>query len=190
VLEKPANPPNNFAVTGIYLYGPNVFFEAFPQIERSPRGEYEISSIHSHLLKTGKRVGHKEITGWWKDTGKPEDLLAANELILGLLPMDTFPQIGARTTIAPDVQFDGPVVIGENCVLESCVIGPFVSIGSGSVIRGAAISRSIILPGADIQGDIVMEHSILGRSVTVRKKTAVAAPAIRLLVGDKTVVDF
>ncbi|MBT3949089.1 NTP transferase domain-containing protein, partial [Candidatus Parcubacteria bacterium] len=75
VLEKPENPPNNFAVTGIYLYGPKVFFQAFDHIERSARGEYEISSIHSYLLKQGKSVGAKEITGWWKDTGKIDDLL-------------------------------------------------------------------------------------------------------------------
>lgn len=190
VLEKPESPPNNFAVAGIYLYGPNIFFDAFPRIEKSPRGEYEISSIHSHLLKTGRRVGYKEITGWWKDTGKPEDLLAANELLLGMLPSDAFPVIGAGTTIAPDVRFAGPVVIGENCTLASCIIGPCVSIGAGSAIRGAAISRSILLEGADIQGDIVMENSILGRSVTVRKRTPGAAAPTRLLLGDKTVVEF
>lgn len=79
VLEKPSQAPNNFAVTGIYLYGPDVFFHAFDNIEKSARGEYEISDIHSYFLKQGLRVGYKEITGWWKDTGKSEDLLLANK---------------------------------------------------------------------------------------------------------------
>jgi glucose-1-phosphate thymidylyltransferase len=70
------------AITGIYLYGPKVFFESYDNIERSARGEYEISSIHSDMLKKGKVVGYKEITGWWKDTGKVEDLLIASHLLL------------------------------------------------------------------------------------------------------------
>ncbi len=81
VVEKPSNPPNNLAQTGIYLYGPKVFFQAFSQITKSPRGEYEISSIHSHFLKNNFKVSHKEITGWWKDTGKPEDVI--NKMIEG-----------------------------------------------------------------------------------------------------------
>jgi glucose-1-phosphate thymidylyltransferase len=81
VFEKPHNPTSNLAVTGIYLYNAN-FFKALDHIQKSFRGEYEISDIHSFFLKNNFKVGYKEITGWWKDTGKPNDLLLANKLLL------------------------------------------------------------------------------------------------------------
>ena len=112
VLEKPANPQNNFAVTGIYLYGPKLFFETFEKIEKSDRGEYEISSIHSHFLKNNKNVGYKEITGWWKDTGKPDDLLLANKLLL-----DEKKTLGNGSINVKDfekVEIKNPVLIGKN----------------------------------------------------------------------------
>src|SRR3989338_10988779 len=118
VIEKPEVAPNNFAVTGIYLYGPKIFFEAFDNIEKSARGEYEISSIHSYFLKNNKKVGYKEITGWWKDTGKVEDLLLANQLLLE--KMDAAIKISPTSLVADNVKLIAPVMIGENCQLENC----------------------------------------------------------------------
>lgn len=195
VIEKPVQPPNNFAVTGLYLYGPKVFFETFPQIEKSARGEYEISSIHSHLLKNNRRVGYKEITGWWKDTGKPEDLLLANELLLRQIPEHEFTHpnrvcVGAGTSIKGAVTLRGPALIGENCVLEQCVIGPNASIGEGSVIRGAKVSRSIVLDGATIEGNLCIEKSILGRGIVIKKLDPSPSFPSRFLLGDKTIIEF
>lgn len=189
VIEKPSTPPNNFAQTGIYLYGPKIFFHAFDHIEKSARGEYEISSIHSYLLKNGYRVGHREITGWWKDTGKVEDLLLANQLLLDESSWDTAEKvrIGGGTTMGSGVTIQGPVIIGENCVLEDCTIGPYVTIGSGSTIRQAHIEHSIILDHATITKRVHLAHSMIGKHVTIADT---AAGPQRLIVGDKSILSY
>ncbi len=186
VWEKPKTPPNHLAVTGMYLYGPKIFFETFPQIEKSPRGEYEISSIHAKLLKDGRRVGYQEVTGWWKDTGKPEDLLAANELLLGSIVPPV--AIGAGAVVGQDVVLRAPVVIGEDCILERCTIGPNVSLGKGSRVTGAMIENSMILDGAVIEGAWQIHSSLLGRGVTLRAGHDHWLRE-RLILGDKSVID-
>jgi len=202
VLEKPQDPPNNFAVTGIYLYGTKVFFQAFDHIERSARGEYEISSIHSYLLKQGKKVGAKEITGWWKDTGKIEDLLIANHLLLEKMDAKDFPNhgtveegaqitgnvhVGSGSQISKDVVLTGPIIIGENCVLKNCTIGPCVALGSGCDIKGARVEDSIILDNAEIDTDLFIQNSIIGKSVRFTKKSSDEGRS--MVIGDKTVVE-
>lgn len=207
VVEKPAKAPSPFAVTGIYLYGPKVFFEAFPQIEKSPRGEYEISSIHSHLLKHQFRVGYREITGWWKDTGKPDDLLQANQLLLDNMPTDEFileskvaldssvsgrVRIGAGVRIGANVSLIGPVIIGENCILENCTIGPYVSLSSGSEVKGTQIHDSLILSNSIICGAMKINHSLIGKQASIIKHSIEYANrgGQRLIVGDKTVIEW
>ena len=81
IEEKPQNPKSSFAVSGIYIYDKSIF-EAVNNIEPSARGELEISDAHQYLLDKGYKISYSEITGWWKDTGKPYDLLEANRLIL------------------------------------------------------------------------------------------------------------
>ncbi len=207
VIEKPAIPPSRFAVTGIYLYGPKIFFDTFRQIERSARGEYEISSVHSHLLKHGHPVGYKEITGWWKDTGKPDDLLLANQLLLDTMKEHEFGKlgaaspdailrgnihIGAGTTIGQGVEIDGPAIIGENCMLAHCRIGPHVSIGAGSNIAGATIQNSIFLERTTIHGSIFLKDSIIGKGVVMRKRVGAkdGESHYAVILGDKTVIDM
>ncbi|MBT3419199.1 MAG: glucose-1-phosphate thymidylyltransferase [Candidatus Magasanikbacteria bacterium] len=205
MVEKPQNPPNNFAVTGIYLFGPKFFFQAFDNIEKSARGEYEIPSIYSYLLKNGYRVGYKEITGWWKDTGKPKDLLLANKLLLENMETHEFPNhgsivddtvtlegnvhIGIGSRIGPNATIKGPVIIGENCVLENCVIGPNVTVGRGTEIRRASIQDAIILENAFIDWDIAIENSIIGKAVRLVQRPAVHAQARQMIIGDKTVIE-
>lgn len=203
VIEKPEKPLNNFAVTGMYLYGPRVFFDAFNHIEKSPRGEYEISSIHSHFLKTGKKVGYKEITGWWKDTGKMDDLLIANQLLLDKTEQEHFihspdyalqatlsgnVHIGAGTIIGNKVVLKGPVIIGENVSLENCTIGPHVTIGSGTEIKNATIDDSVILDNAFITAEMHITHSIIGKNVRLVKKEGSGGKS--MIVGDKASLEL
>jgi len=203
VHEKPEKPPNSFAVTGVYLYGPHVFFQAFDHIEKSDRGEYEISSIHSHFLQQGMKVGYQEITGWWKDTGKVNDLLAANQLLLEKAESHTFVRpthlmghsgisgavhIGNGCQLGDNVFIVGPVIIGENAVLNNCVIGPYTTLGSGVDIDGSRIEHSIILDNTTIHTDMHLAHSIVGKQVTLTtKKTNTPAS---IIVGDKTILEI
>lgn len=202
VIEKPQNPQNNFAQTGIYLYGPKVFFQTFSQIQKSARGEYEISSIHSHLLKNNFKVGWREITGWWKDTGQPEDLITASQLLMEEMPTEKFVcetkvtdgaqitgkvALGLGTTLKENVKITGPAMIGVNCTLENCEILPNTTIGSGTTVRGATIGDSIVLDNTEIDCDLKFRHSIIGEKVKINKKSSDGYR--RIIVGDHTVIE-
>ncbi len=201
VQEKPQNPQNNFAVTGIYLYGPKIFFETFAKIKKSDRGEYEISDIHSVFLKEGKKVGWKEITGWWKDTGKPEDLIMASKLLVeemssvGYLGLKDYGLsgkgkvfLGKNITIGKKVKILGPTIIGDNARLNNCRIGPNATIGSNTVIDGAKISESIVFDNCQIEAKTVIQDSIIGDKARIiknkNKKTH------RLIIGDQTLIEL
>lgn len=185
VAEKPKSPPNNFAVTGIYLYGPKLFFDAFDHIKKSERGEYEISDIHTYLLSQGKKVGYEEITGWWKDTGKPEDLILANQLLM---------DHGFESVVAENVKkigtvkINNPVAIGDGCVLENCEIGPHASIGVNGQITNSRVANSIIFSDCFIDGAYVAD-SLIGRGARVSAQTKKDQPS-RLILGDNTVAEI
>lgn len=202
VLEKPQDPPNNFAVTGLYVYGPKVFFDTFGRIEKSARGEYEISSIHSLFLKEGKRVGYKEITGWWKDTGKSDDLLIANQFLMEGMKAEDFVcrvelegdtkvdgpiHVGSGTVIGENVVLHGPLMIGENCILRDCVVGPFVSVAHGCSIIRAQIQNSIVLDNTTIDIPRQISHSIIGKQVRIIEHDT---PLKNMIIGDKTQIEI
>jgi glucose-1-phosphate thymidylyltransferase len=200
VLEKPQQPPNDFAVTGMYLYKSTSFFKAFDHIKKSARGEYEISDIHSYFLKNGYTVGWREITGWWKDTGKPEDLIIANQLLLDKMPASSFVitpkvdssvvegnvHIGGGTSIGKNVKLIGPVLIAENSTLENCVIGPHVTVGTGCVIKNATVTNSIVFSGTTIDCPIKVTQSIVGANAKVTSGTVEGYH--RLILGDHTLI--
>ena len=142
VEEKPKVPKSNFAVAGIYLYDHHIF-EAVKAIRPSARGELEISDAHQYLIDHGYKIGYSEITGWWKDTGKPTDLLEANRLMLDSIEPESLGDIDERSVVAGKVVVEtgariinsvvrGPAIIGENCVIEDSFIGPFSSIGNNT----------------------------------------------------------
>ncbi len=202
MLEKPSNPPNNFAQTGIYLYGPKVFYQAFDNIKKSARGEYEISDIHTYFLRNDYAVSWREVTGWWKDTGLPIDLILANQSILDEMPADKFSiqasvgsaqiegkvTIGSGTTIGQNVVIKGPVMVAENCTLENCVIGPHVTIGSGTTVSGGAvIKNSIIFSNATIRYPRGIADSIIGDRAILETKRFDEFE--RVILGDHTLIE-
>ena len=205
VWEKPQEPPNNFAVTGIYMYGPKVFFDAYKNIEPSARGEFEISSIHSDLLKRGLKVGSKEITGWWRDTGKIEDLLTASRLLLETMGSHEFPnhgsisedthisgnvQIGIGAQIGPGVTIEGPAIIGENCVLKHCHIGPYVTLSGGCDIQKVHIENSIVLDNAMIDAPMRIIDSLIGKNAQLIKRNTGEPEGHKMIIGDKTIIEM
>ena len=184
VIEKPSNPPNNFVVTGIYLYSGVSFFTAFDHIKKSNRGEYEISSIHSYFLKNKYKVGYQKITGWWKDTGMPDDLIVANSFIMDQL--DRKKIVGDNTNIGTGVEIKEPVVIGSNCVLENCTILPHTSIGNNCVIKKAQIGNSLVFDNCHIDCDTKIENSIIGKRANISGKKD--GEEHRFILGDNAVV--
>ncbi|MFH1789734.1 MAG: sugar phosphate nucleotidyltransferase [bacterium] len=189
--EKPADPPNNFAITGIYLFGPKLFFEAYKHIKKSERGEYEIPDIYSYLLKKGYSVGYKEITGWWKDTGKPDDLIKANAMLMDNMPVDFFDEQDKKAgenNNFKNVIIKKPAIIGDNCELIDCSIGPHCTIGDRCKIVNAKISNSIIFDNSCIECDCELNNSIIGRFTVV-----CGGPCNKphsLIVGDNALVEL
>jgi glucose-1-phosphate thymidylyltransferase len=204
VLEKPENPPSPYAVTGIYIYQPCVF-DAGAIISPSARGEYEISDIHTKLIEQGKNVGYEEVTGWWKDTGKPEDMLEGNALLLAQMPnptvspdvviepgaqIDGTVSIGRGTRVSAGCIITGPVSIGEDCVLTDAVIGPDVALGPRARISGAGMKRSLVMDDATITGPCQIADSIIARFARISAKDGSNREASRFLLGDHGVVEL
>ncbi len=199
VEEKPAKPKSNFAVAGIYLYDQHIF-EAVKALKPSTRGELEISDAHQYLIDKGYKVGYTEITGWWKDTGKPADLLEANRLILDAIMPRIDGDVDAASDVAGKVIIEagakiikskirGPVIIGKNCVIEDSYIGPFTSIGDRTEVRNSEVEYSIVLRDCKIVSvGLRLEGSILGNDVEIVE--AMGKPRVhRFMIGDQSRVE-
>lgn len=204
VEEKPKNPKSNYAVTGIYIYRP-IILEAVSKIKPSSRGEYEISDAHTYLISKGAKVGFSEITGWWKDTGKPQDLLEGNSLILGSLKGLEIPyqklesdwhlegaiKIGKGTKLKGKVVIRGPVVIGENCLIENACIEPYTSIGDDVVIKGTEVSHSIVCDGTQILDcGVRIVDSLMGRNSIIKAEDHTLPRGHKLVIGDNAQVEL
>jgi glucose-1-phosphate thymidylyltransferase len=200
VDEKPKQPKSNYAVAGIYLYDSHIF-EAVKSLKPSPRGELEISDAHTWLIEKGFKVGYTEITGWWKDTGKPVDLLEANRLILDNIDPRNEAEVDESSDVAGRVVVEkgtrivnskvrGPVIIGKNCVIENSYIGPFTAIGDRTMVTNSEIEYSIVLRDCKITDvGIRIEGSILGNDVEVVE--AVGKPRVhRFMIGDQSRVEI
>lgn len=202
VEEKPEQPKSSYAVTGIYIYDKSII-EAVNAIKPSARGELEISDAHSYLIDHGYKVGYKEISGWWKDTGKPYDLLEGNQLVLSdLHPVNEAEvvdetvsiqgkvSIGKGSKILGSTFIRGPVIIGENCVLRDCYVGPFTSIGNRAEISGGEVEHSILMEDVDINTSKRIVDSILGMNVQVNDAHKTFPRGHKLVCGDNSSVEL
>jgi glucose-1-phosphate thymidylyltransferase len=195
LVEKPSEPKTDLALVGVYMFTP-VIHDAARAIEPSGRGELEITDAIQHLVDQGLRVDPHVVRGWWKDTGRLEDMLAANRLVLDTIKeqiegelIDS--QVDGRVVIAPGARLErsavrGPAVIGAGSLLTDCYIGPYTAIGENCTITGAEVEHSILLSGCsvtDLEGRI--ESSLLGRNVTIRRHQR-QPRAYRFLVGDNS----
>lgn len=197
LVEKPKTPPSDLALVGIYMFDDHIF-EAARAIRPSWRGELEITDAIQWLIDAGLTVRPHVIEGWWKDTGKLEDLLEANRIILDTLEARLAgsvedSEILGKVVIEPEARVvrslvRGPAIIGRGALVENAYVGPFTSIGDGVTVRASEIEHSIVLEGStisDVGGRI--ENSLLGRNVRVYR--AAAKPrAYNLMLGDRSEV--
>jgi len=200
IEEKPKHPKSSYAVAGVYLYDRHIF-EAVKALKPSARGEYEISDAHQYLIDHGYSVGYAEITGWWKDTGKPIDLLEANRLILdNITPsmegsVDEHSMVAGKVSAGKGTQImnsivRGPVTIGEHCIIEDSYVGPFTSIGDWCEIRNSEVEFSIIQKRCKILNvGIRIEGSLLGMDVEIVE--AAGKPRVhRFMLGELSRVEI
>lgn len=202
LVEKPKDPPSNLALVGVYLFSPAIH-DAIAQIKPSPRGELEITDAIQQLITTGKNVEAKELTGWWLDTGKKDDLLEANRIILDeylteakvLGDIDDASKISGRVVIGKGSKLTnctvrGPVIIGEGCKLENCFIGSYTSIANDVSMGDIEIDHSVVLQGADISG---IERRIVDSLIGERASLTITEhrpKALRFMVGDDSKIEL
>lgn len=198
--EKPKAPKSDLALVGVYLFTASIF-DAVRAIKPSPRGELEITDAIQHLISTKRNVRSHVIHGWWKDTGRVEDLLEANRIVLADLKTRIDGSVDSATVIEGAVQVGkgtfiershlrGPLVIGDGAHIADSYIGPFSAIADGVKLVKAEIEHSIILDRSEIR-DIPqrIESSLIGRDVVVTA-SGVRPSAHRLMLGDSCRVEL
>ncbi len=195
LVEKPKLPPSDLALVGVYMFDSHIF-DAVNAIRPSSRGELEITDAIQHLIDTGLTVHPHVIDGWWKDTGKLEDLLEANRIILDSLEARIEGEVEAselhgKVVVEAGAKIvrsvvRGPAIIGKGAMVENSYVGPFTAIGDLVVIRGSEVEHSIILEGSSIT-DVGsrIENSLIGRNVTVFRADT-KPRAYNLMLGDRS----
>ena len=196
LVEKPVEPPSDWAMTGLYLFDEKIL-EAVHAIKPSGRNELEITDAIQWLIDQGYNVVHQKHRGWWKDTGKPDDLLEANILVLQSLrkEIDATASIDAQSQLMGEIKVGagvvinrsvirGPVVIGDGAVIMDSYIGSSTSLGPRSKVIHSEVSCSIVMEGAVVDDlPTRIDWSLIGRDAVVRRADN-QPKAVNLIVGD------
>ncbi|MBI4284624.1 MAG: glucose-1-phosphate thymidylyltransferase [Chloroflexi bacterium] len=200
LVEKPKEPKSNLALVGAYLFTPRIH-DAISQIKPSWRGELEITDAIQRLLDMGEDVRSHVLEGWWLDTGKKDDLLEANRVVLDDYlrrqidgEVDATSQVAGRVEIRKGARIinstiRGPVSIAEDCQIVNSFIGPFTSIGARTVIEDSVVEHSVILDDCVIKQVARLADSIIGKSAKVIRDEQ-TCKAIRLFIGDDARIEL
>jgi glucose-1-phosphate thymidylyltransferase len=196
LVEKPREPQSNLALVGVYMFDATIH-ESVDRIRPSARGELEITDAIQDLVDRGLDVHPHIVRGWWKDTGKLDDMLEANRIVLEQLTAPRRGTVGeggvieGRVELGEDVVvrhslIRGPVVIGDGVVIEDTFVGPYTSIGDGCKLASCEIENSIVLAGSEIRNvPLRIDGSLIGRNVTITR-TDSKPKAYRFMVGDNS----
>jgi glucose-1-phosphate thymidylyltransferase len=165
IVEKPSEPISRLANIGLYYVRDwKTLFEGIDETLAGPqmKGEWFLTEAFQYMIDNGKKIKAAEVTGWY-DCGKVETVLSTNLHLL---------QHGRSR---PPAKADGvtaidPVYVADGVTLESCTIGPNVSIDEAASIRGSTL-RDTIVGGNAIIEDSTINHSLVGDGAEVRGKT-------------------
>jgi glucose-1-phosphate thymidylyltransferase len=195
LAEKPPEPATDLALVGVYMFAARVH-DAARAIQPSARGELEITDAIQWLIDSGARVEPHIVRGWWKDTGRLDDMLEANRLILERLErrvegelVDA--QVHGRVVVEVGARLEratvrGPAIIGAGAVLRDAYVGPYTAIGRHCLVQGAEVEHSILLEGSSVRRlEGRMESSLLGRNVAISRDER-QPRAYRFMVGDNS----
>lgn len=193
LVEKPEDPPSNYALTGIYFFTP-VIFKAIGQLRPSWRGELEITDAIQKLIDWGFNVGYEFVKGWWVDTGKKDDILQVNALVLDErgrreIRGETLNSlVEGRVEIAEDTKIinstiRGPAIIGSGCVIENSYIGPYTSIWDNTTVINSSVEYCVIMKNVVIRNVERLEESLIGNYTRVETRYS-NRRALKLQVGD------
>ena len=199
LVEKPADPPSNLALAGVYLFTPAIH-EAVRAIEPSDRGELEITDAIQWLIDNDHRVIHEILEGWWLDTGKKDPLLESNRRVLETLEpridgkVDDASQVDGRVVIEEGAQLvgsrvRGPAIIGARTRIVDSYIGPFTAVADDCEVIDSEVEHSVILEHTRIVGIPRLTDSLIGRHVEVLR-SGERPSATRLMLGDHCTIDL
>jgi glucose-1-phosphate thymidylyltransferase len=203
LIEKPKNPPSNFVMTGVYLLKPTVF-DVIKKLKLSWRNELEITETIDKMIKSNKyKVMVQKVNGWWKDTGKPEDILEANQLVLSELKPFNKGKIEEGVTIRGKIAIDegtvikkgsfirGPSIIGKNCIIGPNVyIGPYTSIGDNTIIKNGEIESSVIVGDTVIECNKRITDSLIGKNVNIVSADDNIPKSYKLVLGENSFISI
>jgi glucose-1-phosphate thymidylyltransferase len=199
LVEKPADPPSDLAVAGVYVFDASVH-TAIDGLEPGAKGEYQITDAIARMIEAGRVVAPVEVTGWWKDTGRAEDILDANRLVLlerrreilgevedSQLVGDVVVEAGAivrRSTIF------GPALICAGARVEDAYVGPFTTVGVGVALTNSEIEYAVIGSGTVVR-DVAsrIQGSLIGEDVVLEGATR-RPSTYRMIVGDKSEISM
>jgi len=202
LVEKPKQPESDWALIGVYIFNDKIF-EAINKIKPSWRGELEITDAIQVLLEGGAKVDVQFVQGWWKDTGRPEDLLEANQLVLQeLQPLNEgviengatvsgSVKIGRDTIIHSRTTIRGPAILGEHSQIGPNVyLGPYTSIGNNVTIRNSEVENSIVMSDAHIECGKRIIDSLIGMKAKVVCSEDSVPRGTKLILGDMTYISI
>jgi len=194
--EKPKNPRSNLAMIGIYFLRSSIF-PIIKQLKPSWRNELEITDAINMLRKRSNNVTACKVRGWWKDTGRPEDILHANRMVLDDISegiegeieegarIEGKVQIGAGTVLRGGSVVRGPAIIGRDCIIgPNAYIGPYSSIGDGCTIMSGALESSIVMTGTEISCDRHIIDSLIGGGCRIISEEGKDPRALSLVLGE------
>jgi glucose-1-phosphate thymidylyltransferase len=198
LVEKPEKPMSDLALVGVYMFD-NKIIEAVKGIKPSARGELEITDAIQYMIDHGYNVHPHMVNGWWKDTGKLEDMLEANRMVLDSFSLRLDGHVDSSSSVEFKVVVEkgaevinsvvrGPAIIGQGARIVNSFIGPFTSIDRNVQVSSSEIEHSIILEGSIISDvDRRIEDSLIGRNVEVGK-SPLKPTAYRFMLGDNSKV--
>ena len=198
LVEKPREPKSDLALVGVYMFSPEVF-HSVKQIKPSFRNELEITDAIQNLIDRGLDVRPHIVDGWWKDTGKLEDMLEANRLILDTIERRIEGHVDAESRVEGKVIVEagatiegsvvrGPAIIGAGARIIHAYVGPFTSIMNDVEIRESEIEHSIVLEGSCISNLANrVEDSLIGKNVRIYR-VPMKPSAYRFMLGDNSEV--
>ena len=198
LVEKPKDPPSNLALVGVYAFS-TVIHEAIDRIKPSWRGELEITDAIQELISMGRKVKSHVLDSWWLDTGKKDDMLEANRVVLDeMIHSDVKGKVAAGSKVIGRVYVEegsyienstvrGPVVIGRDTILRNAFVGPYTSIGNDCRVEDTSLEFCVILDGSQIIGIERLEESLVGKKSVITKGDG-PHRALRVHIGDDSEV--
>ena len=200
LIEKPKDPPSDLALVGIYMFRKQIF-DAIRRLQPSWRNELEITDAIQTLLDDGLEVRHRLVKGWWKDTGLPEDILEANQLVLselssynrGRLEKDVKVSgivcVGEGTVVRAGTTLRGPLIIGKGCEIgPDAYVGPYTSIGDNTLVRGAEVENTIIVGNSKIECKRRIVDSLIGSNTQISDSESSLPRGSRFIIGENTII--